>query len=245
MVVFAVVLESVSTTILRDNGVEFSIDDSLQKKVKKCFSSLEIIKRISSKDSDSGKSIVNSFANISKSIGELRNNHGFISHGRDLQEEKFDRYLLELSIESSKSITCFLIKAHDEYYMNKKRIYYEDYKKFNLYLDETSEEYPSFHGIEMEPSKFLFYDIEAYKESFIEFDEERELIYKEFEEGFSEYELLDFVNFIDYFEKDQLLKICEKIIKNFKEEYIQVIEKLIDVLDIENDKNYIEKLEKL
>lgn len=158
------ILESISKTILEDKGIVHAPNSEIKFLVKKAFEALPIFSKISAKDLSSAKSILGSFENISRVIGEFRNSHGFFSHGQDLQSEKFDRYLVELAISSSDLLASFLIICHAEDLKDRKRVYYEEHDEFNRYIDETSEEYPVVRGIQLLPSQALFTDTEAYKE---------------------------------------------------------------------------------
>ena len=167
------ILESVSKTILEDKGITYAPDSNVGFLVKKAFESLPVFSKLSEKDLDSAKSILGSFENITRVIGEFRNGYGFFSHGQDLQSEKFDRYLVELTISSSDLLASFLIVSHAEDLKDRNRVYYEENDEFNRYIDETSEEYPVVRGIQLSPSRALFSDIEAYKEELLVFINEK------------------------------------------------------------------------
>lgn len=130
---------------------------------------------------NSAKSILRSFENISRNIGEFRNNHGFFAHGRDLQSEKFDRYLVELAISSADLLASFLIISHAEDLKDRSRIYYEENDEFNRYIDETAEELPVVAGYQLSPSQSLFTDEEAYKEELNSFINEKENLISQLE----------------------------------------------------------------
>lgn len=167
------ILESVSKTILEDKGIAYAPDSNVGFLVKKAFESLPVFSKLAEKDLDSAKSILGSFENITRVIGEFRNGYGFFSHGQDLQSEKFDRYLVELTISSSDLLASFLIVSHAEDLKDRNRVYYEENDEFNRYIDETSEEYPVVRGIQLSPSRALFSDTEAYKEELIVFINEK------------------------------------------------------------------------
>lgn len=167
------ILESVSKTILEDKGITYAPDSNVGFLVKKAFESLPVFSKLSEKDLDSAKSILGSFENITRVIGEFRNGYGFFSHGQDLQSEKFDRYLVELTISSSDLLASFLIVSHAEDLKDRNRVYYEENDEFNRYIDETSEEYPVVRGIQLSPSRALFSDTEAYKEELLVFINEK------------------------------------------------------------------------
>lgn len=167
------ILESISKTILEDKAIPYSTDSNVGPLVKKAFESLPVFSKLSEKDLNSAKSILGSFNNIVRVIGEFRNDHGFFSHGQDLQSEKFDRYLVELTISSSDLLASFLIVSHSEDLKDRSRVYYEENDEFNRYIDDTSEEPPVVQGIQLLSSKALYSDIEAYKEGLLLFINEK------------------------------------------------------------------------
>lgn len=173
------IVENISKTILGDNGIQFENDIKFDKLVKKAIGSLWVFNKLENKDLESTKSITGSFAIIAHEIGEFRNKYGFYSHGNDLEDEKFNLYLAELSISSADVLASFLIFAHSESLKNKSRIFYEDYPDFNKYIDEQEENYPEVRQIRILPSKALFSDIEAYKSELLDFlDSKNTLITK-------------------------------------------------------------------
>ncbi len=167
------ILESISKTILEDKGISYTPDSNIGYLVKKAFESLPVFSKLLERDLDSAKSILGSFENITRVIGEFRNGHGFFSHGQDIQSEKFDRYLVELTISSSDLLASFLVVSHAEDLKDRNRVYYEENNEFNRYIDDTSEEYPVVRGIQLLPSRALFSDIEAYKEELLVFINEK------------------------------------------------------------------------
>lgn len=170
------IVESVAKTILEDKAIKYAPATDIQKLVKMAFEALPVFSKISTKDLNSAKSILGSFETVTRVIGEFRNAHGFFAHGRDMQSEKFDGYLLELSISSSDLLASFLIVCHAEDLKDRSRIYYEENDEFNRYLDETSEELPVVQGIQLLPSKTLFTDLEAYKDRLGAFVNEKNIL---------------------------------------------------------------------
>jgi hypothetical protein len=178
-----VILESIAKTILEDKAIQYAPDSKVGFLIKKAFESLPIFSKLSDKDLDSAKSILGSFENITRVIGEFRNVYGFFSHGQDLQVKKFDRYLVELAISSSDLLASFLIVSHSEDLKDRSRVYYEENGEFNRYVDETSEEYPVVRGIQLSPSKALYSDIEAYKEELLAFINEKANLVEQLEKS--------------------------------------------------------------
>lgn len=163
------IIESISKTILHDKGLTFDNSWSLGKLVKQTFSSLPIFSKLGTQDTENAKSILGSFENIARIIGEFRNTYGFFSHGQDLESEKFDQYLTDLVVESSDVITSFLIIAHSEDLKNRNRVFYEENDEFNRYVDETAQQFPEVIGVTLTPSRALYTDGDAYREKLLEF----------------------------------------------------------------------------
>ncbi len=175
------IVENIAKTILADKNIDCDQSWSVQRVVKNAFESMPVFKKITEKDLESAKSVIGSFENITRVLGDFRNSHGFFAHGRDIQSEKFDRYLIELVISSSDLLASFLVTCHAEDLKDRSRIYYEENDEFNRYLDETSEEYPVVQGIQLVPSKALYTDIEAYKEQLNNFVNEKDILIKRIE----------------------------------------------------------------
>lgn len=212
------IIESVSKTILKDKNIEYEKSSDFHKLIKKAFESLPVFSKISTEELNSAKNIIGSFENISKAIGEFRNTHGFFSHGRDIQSEKFDRYLVELVISSSELLASFLITCHSEDLKDRSRIYYEENDEFNRYIDEISEEYPVVQGIQLTPSRALFTDIEAYKEKLNDFINEKDIVIKRIESSpnfvSTRSAARDITQLQDYLTEDELKRVVRAGIDN-------------------------------
>lgn len=212
------ILESISKTILEDKNITCDISLDVQKLIKKAFESLPVFSKVSQEDLDRAKSILGSLENVTKIIGEFRNSHGFFAHGRDLQSEKFDRYLVELAISSSDLLASFLVVCHAEDLKDRSRIYYEENNEFNRYLDETSEEYPVVRGIELLPSQALFTDQEAYKEQLGIFINEKTILVSRITESLNfvatRSVARDLIPLQEYLTEDELKKVVFAGISN-------------------------------
>lgn len=164
------ILESVCKTILTDKWIPYKIDESTGNLVKQTFCLLPVFMKLSSIDNEKAKSILNAFSTIWTAIWIFRNQHGFFSHGQDLEAEKFDKYLVDLAISSSDLLVSFLIIAHAEDLKDRSRVYYDENPEFNKWFDEK-EEWVEIKWVSYPPSKTLFSnDIEAYKEEIIAFE---------------------------------------------------------------------------
>lgn len=166
-------VENIAKTILADKGIVCEQSWSVNKVVKTAFESLPVFRKITAEELESAKSVISSFENIIRVLGQFRNTHGFFAHGRDIQSEKFDRYLIELVVSSSDLISSFLVISHAEDLKDRSRVYYEENDEFNRYIDESSEEEVVVRGIQLSPSKALYSDIEAYKEELLSFINEK------------------------------------------------------------------------
>lgn len=207
------ILESISKTILADKNIEFKKDDSVWFLVKQAFSSLPVFSKLSTEDINKTRSLLGSFENIAKVIGEFRNIHGFFSHGQDLQCEKFDRYLLDLAISSSDLLASFLVISHAEDLKDRSRVYYEEHDIFNRYIDEINEESITIANIIISPSKALFTDEEAYKEAFLDFENRKhEAIQKLIDSGrfiTTHIAISELEEFRNYLSDEEVIQILE------------------------------------
>ena len=174
------ILERISKTVLNDKGISFKSNSSVGYLVKKAFESLPVSAHISSKDLNRAKSILGSFENIARSIGEYRNDYGNISHGQDLQAEKFDKYLADLAISSVDLLASFLVISHGDDLKDRSRVYYEENGEFNEYIDGSSGDV-TVAGMSLSPSKSLYTDIDAYKEALSLFTNEKDKLIKNLE----------------------------------------------------------------
>lgn len=167
-------LESVAKTILENKGIAYSPDSDLNRLVKQAYQSLPEFLVLESRDQQSTLRILSALENIGTGVGALRNNHGFFSHGQDLQADKCSTYLSELAVHSVDLLCSFLISAHSQDHKDRARIAYDDQPEFNEWLDV---EYPPVAVVEvtLKSSRTLFDgDTEAYKEKLIEFMETKE-----------------------------------------------------------------------
>ena len=208
------ILETISKTILADKNIGFNTDSTLGYLVKLAFSSLPIITKLNSLDVQNTKSLLGSFENIARVIGEFRNTYGFFSHAQDLQSKKFDKYLTNLAISSSDLLTSFLVISHAEDLKDRSRLYYDEHDLFNRYIDEISEELITVANVIISPSRALYTDREAYKEAFLDFENRRiEAIQKFLDSDNVETthlafeELEEFSNYLTDEESIQILKL--------------------------------------
>lgn len=228
------IMETICKTILANKGIAFNPCEKLGKLIKDTYNSLPFMSYINSTDANNARQILSSFETIVKNIGEFRNAHGAIAHGRDIQSTAFDLYLTELVIASSDLVSSFLIMAHSEDLRDRDRVYYEDYPLFNNYLDDTTEDIPESRGLKMQPSRFLFYDETAYKQELMDFinakDELINLRLPNYLKDNKDDEMLnDLIKFDDYYLNEELIAIfltCMEINKLENKELLNFLAEL-------------------
>lgn len=246
-------IESVLNTILEDKKLDYDISDAINQKVKKVFESLKLFKddiSIDNKDQESIKQIINAITTIVKNMGELRNRHGFISHGIDLHSNQiFEKETIEFLIEISLALTKLLIKVHDKDKVGSKRKHYDNFVEFNNWVD-SQEEAPTSCGIEVKASEFLFkFDPIAYMDKYEEFLNENKEIVKEFEgENWKNYDLEILIERVQFLESEELDRVICYIITNRNTEFRPLVEEIIDKSSLNNshkiklEEIYLEKI---
>lgn len=247
-------IESVLNTILEDKKLDYDISDAINQKVKKVFESLKLFKddiSIDNRDQESIKQIINAITTIVKNMGELRNRHGFISHGIDLHSNQIlKKETVEFLIEISLALTKLLIKVHDKDKVGNKRKHYENFSEFNAWLDSQEEEVPTSYGIEVKASEFIFtFDQIAYMDKYEEFLNENKEIVKEFEgENWKNYDLDTLIERIQFLESEELDRVICYIITNRNAEFRPLVEEIIDKSSLNNlhkiklEEIYLEKI---
>ncbi len=136
-------IESVCKTISGDLGLK--IDDAwdLPKIVRETLIITPFVKNMEKDDAARTKAICGCILTITNKIAEFRNDYGFMSHGRDIEEvKKCDEIISRLVYFSTDIICSFLIEIHTNFSTLKdlKRVNYEQYKKFNEWFDEINGE---------------------------------------------------------------------------------------------------------
>jgi hypothetical protein len=220
-------IESIANTILADNEVDYERNDSLSKKVKCTYKSLDMFKHLSQKNNQASMNMLSSLANISESIGVFRNSYGFISHGSDIEKEKFDFDLSQLSIESAEVLACFFIRCHNQNKIHRRKIRYEEFVEFNDYLNSFEEEV-TIMGVTLSASEFVFNDTEAYREQYIEYKSKcRELVNTLRDDNIDEVE--DLIVMLPYLEEDCMNEIRLCLAGEENEKMIEIKEELLEL----------------
>ncbi len=113
---------------------------------------------------------------------ELRNREGITSHGPDAYTLSLEPIQILLAARAADTIVHFIYKAHKRYPPDteKGRLYYEDHKGFNEYVDDLHEAVQIF-DLTLLPSQVLFStdeDQQTYREYLLQY----EAMYEELED---------------------------------------------------------------
>ena len=109
-------------------------------------------------------------SSVAQTLADLRNNHGFASHGLDILNPRLTETVSQFALRITDTIGGFILNC----YLNNRivtadeRIHYEDCKDFNEDFDQNN---PMNVGkIMISASEALYnQDYEAYKEAYFEY----------------------------------------------------------------------------
>lgn len=151
-------LESVCKTILSVCGCR--VDDAwdLPKLLKETLKQLRLVPAGLVDDrevTDSLRRLAGGLQTTIQGICELRNTHGFASHGRDAEFEQLERMQALLVARSTDAVVAFLFRAHRDYRSAPRPLAFDDHAEFNEYVDEMHPRVRIFDE-EFEPSRVLF-----------------------------------------------------------------------------------------
>ncbi len=104
--------------------------------------------------------LVNRMGSVVHYIGELRNEHGDIGHGRaSLKDQVNDSDFAELIIGMTDSLCAYLLRRLDQ--LVEPELFYDDNPSFNIYLDELNTlENGILYSKALFDQEFLTYEIE-------------------------------------------------------------------------------------
>ncbi len=215
------ILETICKTILNDMAISFDADSKFQFVLKKTVETIPVIANLSSKDTVRAKSIINSFENIARTIGEFRNEHGYFSHGQDLHSKNFDIYLTELVVMSIDVISSFLVISYAEDRKDRSRIYYEEESLFNSFINNSIKSDLVVSNITITPSLALFTeDNVAYKDKLIIFNDEKEVLIQNLEKAtldeFND-KFIGLVDYYDYMTDNEAYRVLKVFERNYQE----------------------------
>lgn len=163
-------IEGICKTILTNKAIQYRPDIPFNGLVHQTISEIIVQDEIFRSDLvELGRRV----ASVAQTLGDLRNNAGFVSHGLDVLNPKLTDTVSLFSYKIADTIGGFILRC----YVNNRsiskdtRIHYDDCKTFN---DKFDDENPLNIGIiELSASKVLYNeDYEAYVESYFEYIDE-------------------------------------------------------------------------
>lgn len=174
------VVESTCKTILKDRKVTFEAGDNLPKLFKTVVMNLPMLPVAASAEVEARRSLaqtMNGLHTALHGVCELRNIHGFASHGKEESHPPLGTIQALLAAQTADTIIGFFHRLHlqDRTRPDVSRLAYEDNVEFNEYVDDANEAVRIF-DLRYQPSEVLFsVDSEAYRTLLSEFDVEGDL----------------------------------------------------------------------
>lgn len=170
-------LESACKTVLADRGFEFDGGWDLPKLLKETLNHLQLVPDGIDAERDVSERLrktVGGLQTVIQGICELRNTHGFASHGKDAAFQQLETVQALLVARSADSIVNFLFRVHRGYPAggSGQGLEYDDQTDFNEYVDEAHEVVRIF-DLELRPSEVLYrVDEKAYRNYLSEYQAE-------------------------------------------------------------------------
>jgi hypothetical protein len=170
-------LESACKMVLTDRACEYEDGWDLPKLLKETVSRLRLVP--DGLDGAPGaeaslRKTVGGLQTVIQGICELRNTHGFASHGKDASFQQLEAVQALLVARAADAIVSFLFRVHRGYPATapSKRLTYLDHADFNEHVDEANQPVRIF-DLSYRPSEVLFQvDAQAYGEYLAGFEAE-------------------------------------------------------------------------
>lgn len=168
------VVESTCKTILKERKVTFDANDNLPKLFKTVVMNLPMLPVAASAEIEARRSLaqtMNGLHTALHGVCELRNLHGFASHGKEESHPPLGFIQALLAAQTADTIIGFFHRLHlQDRTQPGPKLAYEDNVEFNDYVDEANEAVRIF-DLRYQPSEVLFsVDLEAYRTLLAEFD---------------------------------------------------------------------------
>ncbi len=171
------IVETVCKTILLDRGITvqdkwLSNTPTLFENTLDCLMLLPDEHRTNTKAKAGVDNLCKGLNNLLLGICQIRNAFGNTSHGKDSYTPAIDPIYAHLAARAADSLVNFLYRAHRLFPANasKRRLFLEDNKAFNEYLDEIFQPVEVM-GLVFRMSEVLFnVDSQAYREALIEYE---------------------------------------------------------------------------
>ncbi|MHB9146305.1 MAG: abortive infection family protein [Symbiobacteriia bacterium] len=165
-------IESTCKTIQKDRGHTCDDGWELPRLLKETLSILPLVPDRVDGVAASLRKTVGGFQTVIQGIAELRNTHGFASHGKDAYAKQLDRAQAELAARAADVIVNFLFRSHRLHPMNgsTRRLFYRELEDFNNWIDEQNELVRIF-AMGYKPSEVLYnVDVEAYRDFLVQYE---------------------------------------------------------------------------
>ena len=170
-------VESACKTILRERAITFSNNDDVQTLFRIATQQLPFLPPSAASDAEAGRSLRQTISGLQtalQGVCELRNSHGFASHGRDRQGPAMEEAQAFLVGQAADAIVGFLYRVHKQErpVASRVRLAYDQNPGFNEYADLVNDPVHIF-DLEYRPSEVLFsVDQEGYRDALAGFSVE-------------------------------------------------------------------------
>ena len=153
-------IESSCKTVLSQRKFEYDGNWDLPRLLRETLGQLRLVPEGVDGEQDVSESLRKMAGGLQTTIQgicELRNTHGFASHGREAAFQQLESVQALLVARSSDAIVNFLFRIHRNYPAGESVLprAYDDQPEFNQYVDELHSRVHIFNE-EFEPSKILF-----------------------------------------------------------------------------------------
>ena len=153
-------VESACKTILRERAIAFSNDDDIQTLFRTATQQLPFLPASAASDAEAGRSLRQTISGLHaalQGVCELRNSHGFASHGRDRKPPPMEEAQAFLVARTADAIVGFLYHVHKQErpVPSGIRLEYDNNPGFNEYIDLVNDPVQIF-DLEYRPSEVLF-----------------------------------------------------------------------------------------
>ncbi len=163
------IVESTCKAILSDRQATYDNRWDLPRLVKETCGRLQLVPVNLAAEGDVTESVrktIRGLQTVIHGICELRNSHGFASHGKDPAFRQLDTVHALLVARAADAIVSFLYKMHrgEAGTAKSEALQYSNYPEYNRYIDEVNEPVRIFDLL-YKPSEVLFHvDPQAYEE---------------------------------------------------------------------------------
>jgi hypothetical protein len=167
-----VLVESLCRTILTDCGHGYSDSWELPKLLKETTDRLQLVPHDLPRAAELAAPLKKTLGGLQTTIQglcELRNTHGFASHGKPAFAPELESVQALLVARAADAIVHFLFEAHRQYGILRPHLVFGDHPAFDSYIDEVHGRVSIF-GVEYRSSELLFsIDRDAYRDQLAKF----------------------------------------------------------------------------